>query len=1072
MRFIKELLDKRGLDNVPLPLWKLKLTEEEYHALRDLLKHSSQMVNEQLPFGDLQEECTLFFAEFWRREYRNGAHSIAMVYYALRSCKGGNEDWFYKMACRGARKLNIEVYQGGKTNMLDSMLYQGGLPMQLVTQSGREGKWAHFLRGLVFRHIDFSQLDIGITAQTNKGLKQFCEQLIDAADRKQYMLMPFFCKNEFDSWFQFLLQRTDFERRRIRAIRPFSITWIISIDEIEKKIACKYFAHGPQKPSNEFIVQNELSRDFFSLDVRVNGRIQDTFDFNNGFCRYDVRSIHPYKNGDTIDIHLENRETPCLSDSLDLSIPHLMYQNKDGNYELGNQLGKQKSLLMLNGDWEIIDNGDFKVEAYKWGGDEYRAVLLDADFEGSITVTSKDGDISFSENTELDWTEIISHALREPNVVEPIYNAAETKFARCYTDNENNVMRRHQRDVLFRSKRDSKWRTEAPYGEIFVRATCSSNKYVTPTEFINVGSLFSVNTIKSDRESCQMRVLWPHGQVSCVEGRKGANDVWIVNKEDCKNDPHHIHFILTPNENSNNAFTLTVRAPFKAFSIYDSNDNEIDDNVYIPFADVDKYQYHIVGQDIKEFIFGNHKKQLRWIEDKLYIVEEKRREEIPAEGSLLRLFGSRESLRNALEHTAKDITRASIPVHFNYGVGKTLDFEIKESPYRIKQEGDILTIIDKDGKPYHYEGTLKLLKIDEPEHDSVTIHYDPEKGYLLPEAIKNWGKTMVLGRTRGRLLPALIEPEKELTNEDRKENFIATRERMSQELREGKLGDKVWKQVADWFKRIENDDINASSVINLWALGQNVNALIFFAFIEYASTNDDERDQLQRQLLIFGRDLAFKWYWVMPIMRGRAMAIVNNFFGDNTIYNPSFHAIYAKWAYVKWSNTDAEKAMEYLGAINKPDEFYTKAFECLQELTTAFEEWMQDLFVLSLEGDRAHSNNEYINSLVDEMVKKETKDLLTFEHGYFDIPVNQDDTDLGASTTGFFGQFNSSRYNDNEAWLLTRVKAVAAHWKNKGKKGTNLFEKDDEVRRSIIYCMDVCHDEFILALNNELTKRQ
>lgn len=79
MRFIKELLDKRGLDNVPLPLWKLKLTEEEYHALRDLLKHSSQMVNEQLPFGDLQEECTLFFAEFWRREYRNGAHSIAMV---------------------------------------------------------------------------------------------------------------------------------------------------------------------------------------------------------------------------------------------------------------------------------------------------------------------------------------------------------------------------------------------------------------------------------------------------------------------------------------------------------------------------------------------------------------------------------------------------------------------------------------------------------------------------------------------------------------------------------------------------------------------------------------------------------------------------------------------------------------------------------------------------------------------------------------------------------------------------------------------------------------------------------
>lgn len=133
--------------------------------------------------------------------------------------------------------------------------------------------------------------------------------------------------------------------------------------------------------------------------------------------------------------------------------------------------------------------------------------------------------------------------------------------------------------------------------------------------------------------------------------------------------------------------------------------------------------------------------------------------------------------------------------------------------------------------------------------------------------------------------------------------------------------------------------------------------------------------------------------------------------------------------------------MEYLGAINKPDELYTKAFECLQELTTAFEEWMQDLFVLSLEGDRAHSNNEYINSLVDEMVKKETKDLLTFEHGYFDIPVNQDDTDLGASTTEFFGQFNSSRYNDNEAWLLTRVKAVAAHWKTRARREQTYLRK-------------------------------
>lgn len=1066
MRFIKKLLDKRGLDKVPLPLWKLKLTEEEYQELRDLLKHSSQIVNGRLPFGDLQEECVLFFAEYWKREYKNGAHSISMVYDALQSSVSYLSDWFYSSACRGAKRLKIETYHGNKSNMLDSMMYQGGLPMQLVTQSGREGKWANFLRGLVFRHIDFTQLDIGITAQTNKGLKQFCEQLIDAADKQQYLLMPFYCENEFDPWYQFLVQRTDYERRRIRVIRPFSISWIISIDEIEKKISCKYLAKGPQKPSDDFINQNHLSTEFFSVGVRVNSKLQDTFDFNNGFCRYDVRSILPYKNGDIIDIVLDNGTEPYLSDSLDLSVPHLLYQNKDGRYELGNQLGKQKSLLLFNNDWELKDADNFKVETYKWGEDEYKAVLFDEDFEGSITVTSKDGEITFNEDAELDWTEITSYPIQQPNIIEPLYDATTARFARCYNDSENNVIRRQINEALFRSKWDNEWKSEAPYGEIFVRATDNNNKYVTPTEFINVGKLFYIDTVKSDSNTCQIRVIWGYGQVSCVEGRKEANDIWIINKEDCEKDPHHIHFVFTPKEDAKNAFTLTIRAPFKDFSIFDSKGNNIEDNVYIPFADIDKYQYHIIGQDVKEFTFGKHNRQLRWIGDELYIVENGKRNPIPSEGSLLRLFGTREQLRNSLERTAKDITKASVHVHFKYGVDKKLDFEIKESPYRIKQEGETLAILDKDNKPYHYEGTLKLLKIDEPSHETVTVSYDQEKGYVLPEEIKDWGKTMVLGRTRGRLLPALIEPGKELTKEERKENFLGTRERMLQELRDGKLGGDVWKQVADWFKRIESDDISASSVINLWALGQNDKALIFFAFMEYASTNDDERDQLQRQLLAFGRDLAFKWYWVMPIMRGQTMAIINSFFNESSLNSQGFLSIYVKWAMTK-----NDKAMEYLSAINKPEEFFSKAFECLQELTKAFEEWMQELFILSLEGETRNSNSECIQTLIEEMVKKSTKNLLPFEHEDFDIPVNQDDTYLKSETIRFFDQFKSSRYNDNEAWLLTRVKAVAAHWKNKGKNGTNLFEKDDEVRRSIIYCMDVCHDEFILALNNELTKR-
>ena len=89
--------------------------------------------------------------------------------------------------------------------------------------------------------------------------------------------------------------------------------------------------------TKEFLEEQGLINiPFFSVQVRKNGQAIDTFDYANNFCRYAVVSKHPYTNGDYISLFLHNQEEPYIADNLDMTVPHLLYRNKDGKYEFVN----------------------------------------------------------------------------------------------------------------------------------------------------------------------------------------------------------------------------------------------------------------------------------------------------------------------------------------------------------------------------------------------------------------------------------------------------------------------------------------------------------------------------------------------------------------------------------------------------------------------------------------------------------------------------------------------------------------------------------------------------------------
>ena len=441
-----------------------------------------------------------------------------------------------------------------------------------------------------------------------------------------------------------------------------------------------------------------------------------------------------------------------------------------------------------------------------------------------------------------------SSPLYIPDVTESLYDATKCIFMLCYDTEDGTDSKR--RNVQYRNKWQNTWTDTPSFGEIFARAIDTNGNYVTPMRFINIGEGLVISLQRADKNSCQIKVTWPHGHVSTTEGEKKIDDVWEIKKENC-HDPRKIRFTFTPFGNSKNQFDITIKAPFKDFSIKNIYGDDIENDCWIPYSDIDKYQYHLVGQDIREYTYGNIKRELRWKCEKLY--------------------DSREALRSLLERTSQNMLNAEINVQFVLSNEQKITFGIKESPFRPRQISDGRVVITgKNRKPFKFTGVLKLIKLAEPNLAPLEMKYDEESHYyLLPEEIRSWGKTILVGRTRGRICPALVDITRDMDGSYRVENRENAIQNISEKLQDSLLGDELWTRIIGWFNRAQQEDIPASSILELYCTAMDYKALLCLAFQLYVKCSDnDEREILKEKLKNFSNDLAFQWYWLQPYLSG------------------------------------------------------------------------------------------------------------------------------------------------------------------------------------------------------------
>jgi len=138
MSFFSSLLLAKGLPKHDgRPLWKYMLNNEDFEKLQNEFRFTS--------FYKDPRDATLYYAEWWKKNYNGGTPSKQEIFDSLSgSVKYNlNQKQFYNLAKKGARMLGIKWITKQNTLYFRTLLLQGGLP--LLHLSENHGKYQDFL---------------------------------------------------------------------------------------------------------------------------------------------------------------------------------------------------------------------------------------------------------------------------------------------------------------------------------------------------------------------------------------------------------------------------------------------------------------------------------------------------------------------------------------------------------------------------------------------------------------------------------------------------------------------------------------------------------------------------------------------------------------------------------------------------------------------------------------------------------------------------------------------------------------------------------------------------------------
>lgn len=858
-------------------LWSLRLNDNEYYELKEVLKEGAKYRE----FLSLQREATLYYAEWWRREFDGGHASIYDVCFSLLGHTGLSES-LYEAAKKGAEnQLGIQIIrtQGEireRGNFRYSIFYQGGLPMNYIIKEIMQkshSPWDRFFRQLVWNLQDYTEIP-GIVAPQSNSIKDFCETLRNAADCLNPLIQPY---SHNEVWWNIIIRNFEEEKRKRKARTPFESTWLFGFDEIEKKINLGFKFTGPQTLSSEFITEHHLqTRSFTTFSVLVNDTPVFTAEYNDRFyCRRNVEKNIKYNQGEIITVKINETGTVLSSRDIDFDVPKLVYLIDKGKntYRLGDaQALKEEDCRIIAAEhW----NCDCKYETFTVGGKAVKVFypekgisiihLYTQDTNESKTFDSTKGAIK----TFIDFR--YASKLQVPTK-EITFNTENTLLFYEGTS-ETEINRQRPAPVLYAEKGSRAWIARPKLGEIRAKVRRSDNESIECVRFINTGNL-CIKPCSSSRDECKIHIGWEYGTVSSTDALE-VGDSWVIKRKDLE-DSRYARFSFKPNPGLGSEFTLTILPPFYGFSIYDRDNQELRPNSIIPLIDLNEFRYYLklpesleiypnkAGGDIFYAYSENGSSSGNNVYEFLCNIRQ-RAGGVAYEGRLASLFmeGS-EQINRMINRSCESLPNAEARIIIRGNGIHTYRF--KAFPYRLKYEPGVVIIKNTRELP-RYDDDLLAIPIDCPEREPITLQQNAEllNCYILPEEILNseHSRWLIYGKLRGYVLPYAIDTKGSLTKEERDDFRVSKLTQLKEELLSAPIKSAIWERAVNWYKRLPLGRIPGTSILELVAIADDKTLLNKFALQLWldAIERNESLETLQASLIEFSEQMSFIWGW-------------------------------------------------------------------------------------------------------------------------------------------------------------------------------------------------------------------
>lgn len=927
--------------------------------------------------------------------------------------------------------------------------------MRLICQTEREGfqNWQTFAKRLVRGYIDLNDesLGLGVIATELKSVREFAEQLSLGIMTDDPGKMPFHCPNRNHPWFKALMRLKESERRRSNEENPFSIKWMLEVNDHKGEGRAVGRVKIPSRlPSSFLELRNKKDDTYTSAQILIDGQTRYSIEYQQGFTRSAQDILVPLTDPDSVFV-VDFEGVAVASGSLDLSRPHLFSScGRQSNGllrgEKTNRIKNTEMLVYIPDGWIYEKPEDAKVIRCRVLEFDADVLSLGQSFTGELEISNSDGSrLTFGGTRTVSETQLIFKPLYPDEVLSPLLCDA-SKLDRCHilTETEDGVLRQ-TRSIEYKSG-GNEWSRNAPYGKIKARGQGVGTDVSEPVSLCNVGSDFNIRTVEAGADVARIKIEWPHGEVTCIENGavyESEENVWTVDRRELPN-PSVVRFRVTVGGDS---FMLRLRAPFRQFEVTDELGERVRGRVYVPFCDYDKFAYTINGHDMARARVGAEKFRLSAHGRRLEISagDELTRchvRDVYRHGSIAAIFGTMGGMRQMLENQGATIvnSRVQATLHVDDCPRGDVELNIMEFPFRLHYDEaeNAFSLTDPEGRERSFRHSLLAFRLGHPTDAPVVIRPEEDGVLRLPEELKSEKDLLVAGKVPGRVLPMLVNKSDTSHTPQQIEAVLI------EELLESKVGDDVWKDALDWFDATSEYGLHYSSLLQLKAIGRNRDALVPFLFQCVLRYGADDRDMLLDRLIQFSRDLNFKWFWMIPAIRDGIFIRLQ-----------------------PWIDIEAERCVRMI----VPSALSTFPMEVLQPMAATlimqrideFDHFLETLVKRSLEDTLRPVDSDMLEAAVGWIRNDGKYKGRKLENEYDWWP------DFGMGAVPFqteLRRFMETGKPNNENWMLCRAKAFASHMEND--RDTDLFSMEDDTRRSICLCYNMEPDIFIREAHNEM----